>query len=758
MGRPIMMWTWQDVHVEDERRTQADLRDIAEHGFAGVMIQLRGCRYAVTDPAVRQAVVRAVKQARALKLLVWVCLDPRLAASDLKRRTGEAAAFWIVAHADDDSAMTRAKQALPVDTETEIGADGRIGIRLRYPARRPHHMHSDGALHFVPWRLDRVFAYQKTDPDTVVAHSVTDITQHCRLWVDQLTGAVEVFGRWSPAASESGAEAKAVAAPGAKRGAKPGAKPGAEPGTKPGAEPGTEQRADVGAEPVVGAAARPESGRPWYALAFVLFDSNYPEFAGAATRRALVEELAHYAAEGVVLDGICWDEPGYATAFDPRFRADRMRLPGGDGIRDIFFKKTGIDLMDHLYLLVRHDDEHTALDVRRAYYESVQEAVLGFQEELGSEARRLFGPETDIGIHSTWHQNADDLIHGSGDWWEATRTLTGGFTDVGSAEELDRPEQVREIISMLVMAGSLARHSSSGKAWINLWGVDFGQPGGRYPGGVVDYWAALMAVFGTRWLAHIYGPTSYFHRPNVWGPGYPHHPTWERFPRLTDLCDRVGRITRWRPPVADVLVVWPLESMLRLGGPEANVVADRAKAAVVELVDHGLAIHVISPRLLTKARVDAGRIVLGNARYRGVVCLEPGPSSARSSRSLAMGFLGHLAADKVPILFWDLSQRDADGVAAAARRAGMRPLIEAPSGAYANVWRSPEGTTVAVCPQRFGQIVVGTLKWEDGSLHVSPTNGLLLAHWDNHGRLIERIEWRIDDTEYTEERTTVGER
>src|SRR5690606_11920262 len=118
----------------------------------------------------------------------------------------------------------------------------------------------------------------------------------------------------------------------------------------------------------------------------------------------------------------------------------------------------------------------------------------------------------------------------------------------GSAEELDRPEQVREIVSMLVLAGSLARRSATRQAWINLWGVRYGEPGGRYPQGVVDYWLALMAVFGVRWVAHTYGPTSYFGRPAVWGPGYPHHPTWARFPEWNALCEQVGRLTGCRPP------------------------------------------------------------------------------------------------------------------------------------------------------------------------------------------------------------------
>jgi hypothetical protein len=552
--KPGIFWTWQDRQVEDHAGLDAAIEDMATHGFGKLLVQPRGCRYQVDDPAFIAAVGTAVRLSHARDLDLWLHLDPRSMTRNLIDASGEAAEFLIVAGTGDAHRALSLRER-PLDVETTVSERGEFRMRLEYPKTRAYHVHSDGALAFRPLRLERCLAYRRDDSGLVEMTTLMDATAESHLFTSELSGYVEVFGRLAP----------------------------------------------------------PGEG-DWNILAVVAFASNYPDYAGARTRARMRDVVDRYAEAGVRVDGLWWDEPGYCTGFDRAFRADRGRIPWGPALRRLHEQRTGRDALgDILYLLKETDDGQWG-SRREAYYRTVEEAVFGAQRDLRDHARRVMGPQVRMGVHQTWHQNADDVINGCMDWWRGAALLDAGFSDVGDAERLDDPDQIAEVTSMTSIAVSLGRRSESREAYCNLWGVAYGEPESAAGPDLVDWWVDLQATAGCNWLAHTYGPTGYFERPPVWGPGYPHHPTWERMSKATARLTAASTLAGGSLPMADVALVYPLGALFRLGSDLANPLARGTHRLIDSLWRGGFELDVVSPEALRRAEPGD---------YRAIIYLHP---------------------------------------------------------------------------------------------------------------------------------------
>ncbi|HEX7003728.1 MAG TPA: hypothetical protein VF168_06045 [Trueperaceae bacterium] len=698
MTRPGIFWTWQDRQVEDRELVAEQVADMAAHGFGDLLVQPRGCRYTVDHDAFPDAVKAACDQAHRHGARLWLHLDPRSMARTLVEATGQAAEYLIVAGTGDAHARSD-RRSRPLDVQVPLAPDGRFEIRLDYPRSRAYHVHSEGAISFRPLRLERCLAYRRNGAGSVECASVHDITAQATLFSSELSGYVDVFGRWLP----------------------------------------------------------PARGE-WEVLALVAFASNYPDFASRSTRRYLEHVLERYAEAGARLDGIWWDEPGYCTGFDRAFRADRGRLPWGEGLRDLHRRLTGRDAADDLLFLLTETDGDNWGRLREEYYRTLQEAVMGAQEELHRAARRLLGERVRMGVHQTWHQNADDVINGCMDWWRGARLLDAGYSDVGSAEEVDDPRQMAEVRSMATLAVSLARRTGSREAYCNLWGVEYGDGPGRPSGEIVDWWVDLQATLGCNWLAHTYGPTGYFERPSVWGPGYPDHPTWERMRRATGRLAAALELAEGSLPRADVALVYPLGALYRLASDYGNWLTDDAHLLIDALLRRGYELDIVSP---------AGLGEMSEAAYRAVIWLHPFGAAAQDVAGLARrsaagaevivaglppvagaGYAGanewrslagiELTEGKWPDVLEQLPGRTTPDILNAA---GIEPSWSVPEGSLATRTALPDGgLLLRLCPAEFGRPFEGRLRAEGFALDFGPCRGLFCLRLGPDGAVVDSIE------------------
>lgn len=182
--RSLIMWTWQDAQVEAPRLREEALRDIAAHGFAGVLAMLRGCRYPVSDALVVEAARHAAAAAHRLGLTFWFALDPRLDQAALAASSCGGATYLITGR--------DAGGALPC--ESVVGSDGRYCVRLDYGFPRSQHMLSQVAFTFEPSAIELVVVYRRMPNGLVSYESVRDISAGARMFVQRAAGYVEIFG------------------------------------------------------------------------------------------------------------------------------------------------------------------------------------------------------------------------------------------------------------------------------------------------------------------------------------------------------------------------------------------------------------------------------------------------------------------------------------------------------------------------------------------------------------------------------------
>jgi hypothetical protein len=753
--KPGIFWTWQDEQIEDRELLAASIDDMAEHGFGALLVQPRGCRYSIDDEAFVSAVSAASELAGERGVSLWLHLDPRSMAGPLVQATGEGAEFLIVA-GTGDSHRTLPLARRPLDVECPIGADGRFELRLDYPRTRPYHVHSDGAIAFRPLGLERCLAFRRDRQGNLLVGSIRDITESAHLFTNELSGYVEVFGRW-----------------------------------------------------------RHPAGEEWFILALVAFASNYPDFAGEQVRERLATVAKRYADAGARLAGLWWDEPGYCTGFDRSFRADRGRIPWGDSLARLHQRRTGRDPVDDVPYLLYETGDGLWGERREEYYRTLEAAVFGAQHDLGERARAVLGERLRLGVHQTWHQNGDDVINGCMDWWRGAKVLGAGFADVGDAERVDDPRQMAEVIAMGTIAVSLGRRCERQEAYFNLWGVNYGEDG-TVPGpDLLDWWVDLQATLGCNWLAHTYGPTGYFERPPVWGPGYPHHPTWPLMKRATARLSKALELAEGMLPRADLALAYPLGTLFRLGSDLANPLAQGAHLLIDALLRAGYELDVVSPEVLGAEAAD---------RYRGVIWLHPFGASPEDVADLGRrrragaqviaaglpavpgaGYAGarewreHLGV-AVPERSWpELRQTESsETVDLAGRRwhyrglpgwgrpqwrvdgrlsargdggdssylglllgglaedasellalLGLDPAWRVPTGAMATRTDLPDGgTLLRVCPARFGRPFHGILRAGTVEFEVGHGLGLLCLRLDANGEVREAIvpeqlDWRV---------------
>lgn len=577
----------------------------------------------------------------------------------------------------------------PPRCESVVDPDGRYRVRLDYGRPRGQHMLSQVAVTYEPDGLEAVVTYRRRDDGRVAARSLRDVTGTARMFVQRSAGYVEIFGRLDP-----------------------------------------------------------PPGPGWYVLALPRCTSTYPDLGSRDVVDAVCELYDRYRRAGVHLDGVLWDEIGFVTGYGQ----DAGRLPWGPAVHAAFAARHGSQLAAALPLLLLDDDDGAAVAVRRDYYAAVQDVVTDAQARCWARARRLWGDDVDSGIHQTWHQNADDLLHGTGDWWRGSAALSGGFTDVGDAE---RPEVRDEVLAMTVTAAALARHHEHPRAFCNVWGVEYGPE-------LVDWWVHLLSAFGVTWIAHMYGPTSYIDTATGWGPGYPEHPTWDHCTRANAAAAAVRLLTAGCLPSVNVAVVYPVGTLARTGHAGANLLARQAQEVIAGLVRHGVAVDVISPDLFAGGVVSGDVLRLhppsGPVSYTAVVYPHP-----QTLQPAELDRLHELRAAGVPTVLVGRPPLETTGgdPVPAELTSGVVPLerldeassdlprlVHAPPGAVANLFALPDGTTtVVVTPVCAGGVVDGEVRARTPQLgrilvRVSHLRGIGAVRFDAAGRPLQQ--WSRD--------------
>jgi hypothetical protein len=486
-----------------------------------------------------------------------------------------------------------------------------------------------------------------------------------------------------------------------------------------------------------------KSDGQWKILAFFAARTNHVDYSNT-------EQIGHYLLllrnlknAGCAVDGVTWDEPGFTCTYGT--------LPFSPAIRKSYARKTGHSIERQLWKLALDAGDQSHVRVRTAYYQAIQGSLNHANRVTTSSIKDLWGKETVSGIHDTWHfESADmcDMNHGSLDLWAAAKTKTGGFVDLGGVDQLRDPNSpwYAHLATMNVIAASLGKISAGGYAYNNLWTV--GDDNGEgWQTAVLSHCVDAMALFGIRWLAHAYGPVGTIGEEHTFLgspflPGYPHHSTWPHFPEWNRrLASHLAAVS-YRLPWANVLILYPVETMYSNPGARADAAAAALFKFVLSLVDAHFQIDILSPSACERAHWSAGKLLLGKRMYDALLFPSPGvvPGS----------LTGLLRAKPDRVLFvGGQPERKADGGAFRGPfRTSARTIdeafpwlsalpdsrrLEAPPGSWATLTRMEPGTIITLMPARLGHHYRGPLRFDRRTIELAEQTGLVRVSFPADG-------------------------
>ncbi|MEX2117412.1 MAG: hypothetical protein WEB37_11040 [Bacteroidota bacterium] len=469
-------------------------------------------------------------------------------------------------------------------------------------------------------------------------------------------------------------------------------------------------------------------GDDWSVISFFHVRTNHFDFSNPRHLRKYDRFLARLKNEGCKPDGIMWDEPGYTCQYGS--------LPFSPSIRSSYQANRKSPL--ELWKLALEAEDSSHIPARLAYYRSVQNSITRAELNLRKTARRLWGPATVLGIHDTWHfESADmcDMNHGSLNLWETARVKSGGFVDLGAVNKLQDSNSpwYSNLAAMSVIAASLGKSAKSPLAYNNLWTV--GDDDQQIK--VMEHCAKVMALFGTHWLAHAYGPAgtigqerTFLGTPEL--PGYPKHSTWPAFPAwntfLSNELNKVGQL-----PEANLLVLYPMETLYALADTRADNVAAEIFTLLLTLLDNHLHIDVLATTDLRKGRWVGKQLRVGQGKYDFVLC----PHASIIDRNV----LRTLSAVKEKVLYlFGAPERFADGkpLTASQKIASggpgeilsrikvlpeLRP-VEGPEQTWLTITQASGGTIVSLIPSRAGHRYKGNVRLKNRSIVIPETDQL----------------------------------
>ena len=303
------------------------------------------------------------------------------------------------------------------------------------------------------------------------------------------------------------------------------------------------------------------------------------------------------------VDGVVWDEPHFG--FD--FLEDAY--PVSDRLYGVFAGRFGYDLRKRLVDLWVDVDGRDSGQVRLDYAEMLESqlALLEGDFKRRALAHPALGgrkPGLMIGIHRTMHEElSDDFRIGSVDYFRHSRGLTAGCTD----SVFEREDSM---LTMALLARSLASLSSSGEAWNNSWGF---HPTEEH----LAYYLRLLGCLNVRWIGHTY------HGSLMFGPGYPHHPTWPGMGGKLEvhrgLLDQLADAT----PEPDTAVLYHWRGLADYPGNYHHQHRRDFLMTCLELGAAQAALTVVDPATLAAGRADVGRWTTALGSFRRILALWP---------------------------------------------------------------------------------------------------------------------------------------
>jgi hypothetical protein len=342
----------------------------------------------------------------------------------------------------------------------------------------------------------------------------------------------------------------------------------------------------------------------WWVIAFPKFDTNLYDYAGRESNdrlRFFIEELFD---AGANLSGIVWDEAGYC--------GDAGRFPVSLSIYNCFLAEYGYDLRDMLFALVMELDDGFHIRVRCDYYSFLLDTIFSAQNELCSIVHSFFG-SIEVGQSYSWPHDKYQSSNYNSEYIDPWRNLKVEEIAIAKIEKIDNIEsEFDTIISSLNITKSLGIFSKGQQAFTSILGENLGEE-------EFIYLTDLMSMFSVRWLVQAYGEQKNFSNSFYKKPIYPENSMWNNFKNVNFRLNAITKITESKFPSANVLLVYPIETIMSNNFKRAEEIIFHIKKLVCRLLTDGVQLDIVSSELLKKARFKSGFLHIQRRIYQSVI-------------------------------------------------------------------------------------------------------------------------------------------
>jgi len=328
-----------------------------------------------------------------------------------------------------------------------------------------------------------------------------------------------------------------------------------------------------------------ENAQDWWVLVFPRFETNLLDFWGRENRDALVPLVENLFDSGLIPDGVFWAKAGFGNRL--------FQLPVSLSIFNSFLAEYGYDLRDKLYALVLPVDDGSHIRVRCDYYRLLIDGVYSAHRDFFSTFHGFFD-SVSTGIFYRWHLGSKEKFTSDSQWdpWQGLGVGSVGCTELElSTDSLC----MDEILGVMVFARSLGVFSQ-GKQAIFRCIVKKGERA------LLEHIRDLAWMHSLQWLEEnsISGLESCFQE-------------------LNKKIQTIRSITRFRFPVAEVLLVYPVHTFLALDPVEAKAKRIQLIRWIGFLTRSGVQLDVCSPSQFLRGKFSNGGFRIGLRTYQKIL-------------------------------------------------------------------------------------------------------------------------------------------
>lgn len=233
---------------------------------------------------------------------------------------------------------------------------------------------------------------------------------------------------------------------------------------------------------------------------------------------------------GMPAGGVVWDEPfGGTGEWGGSHKC-------GVALARRFRERTGLELLDVVWMLDEEGEPGLTARVRHGYYATLTDALFRLQEGFFREVKRAFGGDVGLGTHHTWTGEGStyDLRAGCFDYFTLTKNMSAGYVDTYWYD-------ARMAAYTYPLASSLGKAEHGGKAFSNCY--NWGQTTRREQA----FQTRLMALHRVDWFAMNWGDEC------EWPNCYPMGRNWQG---QVDAAARLAQVSAFlggaqnRPAIA----------------------------------------------------------------------------------------------------------------------------------------------------------------------------------------------------------------